>query len=687
MEDLNFKKALCLLHFLWLAFSGFCQIDEPPLQEIENYIENQEQIIDYTDLLEHLQYNKQHPLNLNAATADELLALRIFNPGQVQAIVLHKQVYGPFKSILELQTIDELDIGILKTIIPYLTTESSLPDLMKFKTYISKSNQSASAIFSANSPVSEGYKILPPNSVPEYLGAPYSLRTKYIMTYNSLFYAGFNLEKDEGELWHRKGQIGIMDFQSLHVFARFKGKLSAIALGDYQIGWGQGLTFSGSFGTGLSAQVLNVKRSGLQLRPYRSFNESQFLRGAAITFKQNKWECTLFFSKKKIDVNMELRIGPQSLNSEKIGRTFLVSGLHRTENELIDRKSANQRIVGVYSNYNRKILNVGVGAIHNSFDFSYEPKLRIDNTQTFRGSSFYKFGLDFSALIKRSQVFGELAVCSNNSSGMIFGVVNSPAVFLDLVVLYRNYMPGFIGINSVGFSAGGETSDEKGTYIGMVLRPSKKVNVSGYFDQSSNKWYRYNIDGLSPACYYLVDFHYQPTKTSLFYLRYKSNLKGNNVGFETYNALQNSEKNNLRVHIEQRISENMALKVRYEITNFRSTATKTTGSLLFLDWAYKRPGFPISYQMRICWFSCPDFNSRIYSTESNIQYQWSVPAFYGEGFKYYLLSKMKVGKRLGAQGRIAFTKYFDKTETGTGNDMVLSNRIWEINVLLSYVFK
>ena len=46
MEDLNFKKALCLLHFLWLAFSGFCQIDEPPLQEIENYIIDLNKIMD-----------------------------------------------------------------------------------------------------------------------------------------------------------------------------------------------------------------------------------------------------------------------------------------------------------------------------------------------------------------------------------------------------------------------------------------------------------------------------------------------------------------------------------------------------------------------------------------------------------------------------------------------------------------
>ena len=52
-------------------------------------------------------------------------------------------------------------------------------------------------------------------------------------------------------------------------------------MGDYQIMFGQGLTFWSGRAFGKSADVINIKKNPLGIKAYTSVDENLFMRGAA----------------------------------------------------------------------------------------------------------------------------------------------------------------------------------------------------------------------------------------------------------------------------------------------------------------------------------------------------------------------------------------------------------------------
>ena len=72
-------------------------------------------------------------------------------------------------------------------------------------------------------------------------------------------------------------------------------------IGDFNITLGQGLTIGSGLAFGKSAMVLNLKRNYSGIRPYRSVNENEFMRGTAITLKYGNWWVTAFAARQHLD--------------------------------------------------------------------------------------------------------------------------------------------------------------------------------------------------------------------------------------------------------------------------------------------------------------------------------------------------------------------------------------------------
>src|SRR5437868_10024563 len=124
MTTANCLRVLVSLCLLLFSFSSFAQkknveSDDAVEQKIENVTESinqdaaSDKEIDYTTLLDNLNIYKQHPLDLNDATKEELESLTLLNDLQIQALLDHIAKHGKLISIEELQSIDGYD---LKTI-------------------------------------------------------------------------------------------------------------------------------------------------------------------------------------------------------------------------------------------------------------------------------------------------------------------------------------------------------------------------------------------------------------------------------------------------------------------------------------------------------------------------------------------------------------------------------------------
>ena len=91
-------------------------------QTIENIAENNEdENIDYTTLFDQLNYYYQHPINLNRKEIKfDLEQLMILNQFQIKSIINHREKYGKFLNIYELQGIKDFSATDLRKILPFI---------------------------------------------------------------------------------------------------------------------------------------------------------------------------------------------------------------------------------------------------------------------------------------------------------------------------------------------------------------------------------------------------------------------------------------------------------------------------------------------------------------------------------------------------------------------------------------
>lgn len=679
-----FNRIFSILLLMILFIESRGQSDEEQLKSLEKYIENTDQAADYNDLAEQLNYSIYNKLNLNKATPFEFLSLNILTPVQVKAILKHRIDFGDFISPLELQTIDEISTEKLKLLIPMVSVNDNVSDFKHLGKQLKNANKDLIGLLSTSRPLSKGFETLTKDSNTYYPGSPYKYQLRFRANYNNSVYYGFNAEKDEGEDFFINSNRKGFDYYSAHFFINKKGFVRKIALGDFQAGFGQGLTMSSGLGFGKSALVLNVKRNNTGLRPYRSFNENEFLRGGGVTLAYKNFESTSFFSRHHIDGSIDTLKSESGL--EIISKSFVTDGYHRTALEISKERNIAKTLAGQNLSYKGKNLMVGLTGVFNSFDKPLQMDDKIYNRYYFKGKQFYKSGFNFDYYFKNVNLFGEATTGTNKANGYIAGACVSLGNSIDLVIVNRYYSKQFIWYNTNAFSENSNPNNEQGTYVGFIIKPLKKLTISGFADRYKLPWYSYYVDGIGKGIDYLAELNFKPNKSSQMYVRVRTKQELKNSDLGEFNGLNWYEKSNLRFHVEGKILPSFILKARLEFSKYVTPANETqTGNLLYLDLIYRQFNSSFSFNSRIAFFNVRDYNARIYAVENDVLYNWSVPGFSGSGTKFYLLAKYKFRNIL-LQGRYAITNYYDKKTIGSGYSAINSNKLHEINLLISYGF-
>jgi predicted nucleotidyltransferase len=310
-NGVKYMAQLCIVLILETSDQLYAQTTREPESKIindlmERWIENTESTVDYTDLQEQLESVMKNKIDLNKADRFKLQQLFVLNEMDINAILQHRKVYGDFMSIYELQTIESIDERTLYYLTYFVKVGDDLDqDHTPVFKRIQKGKHELFVLHENDFQDREGYSSkLKEQGKSYYLGSPERYVLRYRFNYSNKLSFGYSGEKDMGEqfITNDKG----FDFNSVHLIIRDIGRWKAVAVGDYQVNFGQGLTF----GTGLSARksayVLNVRKSFQSIRPYRSLNENEFLRGAAATYSLKHFALTVFGSNKKISTNYQL---------------------------------------------------------------------------------------------------------------------------------------------------------------------------------------------------------------------------------------------------------------------------------------------------------------------------------------------------------------------------------------------
>lgn len=271
--------------------------EPPPIveQQLENLTQASDDAATEDDsyLQELVQFTKD-PVNLNDADKGQLQELKILSPIQISNLILYRKLLGNFISIYELQAVPDWDIDLIKRLRPYITVSKNVD---VFNSIGSRLKNGRNTLLLRNTQIlekSKGYLLNSSNATNFYPGSSQHILLRYKYVFKNQLQYGITGEKDAGEQFFRRAQKDGFDFYSAHFFARNLGIIKTLALGDFTINLGQGLTKWGSLAFNKGADVLNIKRQSDVLRPYNSTGEIQFNRGIGITLQKNKWEATGF---------------------------------------------------------------------------------------------------------------------------------------------------------------------------------------------------------------------------------------------------------------------------------------------------------------------------------------------------------------------------------------------------------
>ena len=689
------KSYLCVLLFVGFSTVALAQQNKREPEEkiiadlMERYIENNEATIDYTDLQEQLEYYMRNKLNLNKASRQQLQRLFFLNEGDMNAILSHRQQHGDFVSIYELQAIPRLDELKLYYLSYFVTVEGNLlDDQTPFLKRMAKGRHELLLLHESEMQQRAGYETERKQSGQSYYeGSPYRYVVRHRFTYSNSLYFGYTAEKDKGEPFFND-RIPGFDFNSFHFFYRpARSILKTIAIGDYQANFGQGLTFGSGVAARKSAYVMSVKRQFQQLRPYRSLNENEFLRGAAITLSKGQFECTPFYSGKHISTNYRDTVDDAMLDEVQF-TSIQLSGLHRTETELQNRYTVFHRMYGAHTAWSKKNNRIGFTYVRSEFDKPFASGSSPYQLYNFSGQRMSQAGVDYSFTLRNTNLFGEVSRSNNGAYAMTTGLIMPLDDKLDIIVLYRNFGRNYQAVFANPFAENNDARNEEGFYTGATIRFSRKWTLQTYFDVYTSPWLRYLTDAPSRGYDYLGELQYALSRTTQIYLRFRHEEKWRNQSNlnERTDYLTPASRSQYRLHAQYKLNAQWAGKSRIEHVLYSDALLKyRTGTVIFQDVFYSTPRKRTTFTARVALFTVDDYNARIYANENDVLYQYAVPLFNNSGIRYFFLIHQRITRKLDFWIKYAVTEYSNIETISSGLQQINGNIQQDLRIQLRIV--
>lgn len=686
------------------------QVDELINQNVELLTEQlQSEEGDLSSLTDNWQYYKSHPINLNKANHEQLSELQILNDIQINNLLKHREKNGNLISIYELQSIDGFDLLSIKKITPFVyvsdnfsSAHFSTKEMFKDGKHEFVTRLQRILEPQAGFNVSDDVKMSKPNNY--YLGDANRIFARYTFQYNNNVSFAIAGEKDAGEEFRIGGapvdsvsngsfksgnhavyrQTKGFDFYTGHIAIRNIKSIKTLVIGDYQATFGQGLTLWQGFAFGKSASPLSIKRFGIGIKPYRSFDENRFFRGAAGTFRIKKFEVTGLVSYKKIDANATIVDTLSNNELDVVAVSSLeVGGIHNTNALMQDKGSITQTIFGGNIAYNNRSLHLGVTAQNMNLSAELIKTPSLYNQFDFQGKSNFVAGADYNYIFKNANLFGEFSMSGNGGKAFCQGLIVALDPKLTFSAHYRNFEKNFQNLYGNAISENTLPQNEKSLYFGMEAKLFKTLTYSIYLDQYKFSWLQSGKSSPSTGRDILTQLNYTPTKKIDMYFRFRHRTKfENSIVDNSYDYLVPFVQYNYRYNLSVQITPDIKFKSRIEYIHVDKAQQPDEDGVAFAqDIIYKKMKFPFTFTMRYAVFDTKSYNSRVYIYENDVLYGYSVPALYGKGQRAYFIINWDVTRNFEVWVRVAQTIYDNQTVLQQGSlNQINSNHKTELKL-------
>lgn len=676
--------------FLSCHFLGVAQQKDEIIQQRIEFISEQleSENVDLTNVLEILTYRYERPLNLNSASKEDLQEINLLTDVQINDLLLHRELFGKFISIYELQSLKYWDMNTIRLVLPFVKVDDKLDQLhVGLKEAVKNGKFEAFLRYQRIPEFKSGYDDVPDSILESsnsyYRGNADRYYTRLRFSYRTNLSIGVTAEKDPGEEFFQGSQKNGFDFYSAHAFYKGGKYLRSVALGDYQVQIGQGLNFWSGYAFGKTADVTNVKRTAVPLRPYTSVDETRFLRGAAAEIGLGKFSLVAFGSYKGVDASV---VVDTLLEEQEFVSSINLTGLHRTNSELERKNALNEMIGGTNVRYDSRNLHFGVASVYQGYDNPYNKESVPYNQFDFRGKENISTSFDYSWVIRNFNFFGEVAHASyDNGFAQLHGVLFSLDRRASMSVIFRDYQRNYQTFYNNGFSEGSRTQNERGIYTALKFAISRKWTLNTYADVFSFPWLKYLVDAPSEGHELFIQPTYKPSRSLEIYARYREQKRQKNSRFSdgSVTPIEDVIQRNYRLNFSYQVAEGVRLKTRVEyVTVDRESVGLESGMIFTQDLIYRPKSSPLDLSLRYALFDTDSYDTRIYTYESNALYVFSVPAYYYKGSRAYALIRYTFFRKVDLWIKYGRNIFADRSSIGSGAEQITTNTRSDITVQL-----
>lgn len=620
---------------------------------LQDIITNDEADTDsWGNLYESLHEMEDQPIDLNAATDEEIATIPFLTEKQVEDLCAYRYRYGPIVSLDELVLVSSIDYNRRR--------------LMKYFTFVDEQTY-ANEKFPKIAEISKYGKneVTTLVKIPTYrrkgdkqgyAGYPVKSWIRYNFTYGQYVKAGITAAQDAGEPFFSGVNKKGYDFYSYYAIVRDLGRFQTIAFGMYKLSTGMGLVMNSNLSFGKLSVLSNLGRNVNTVRAHSSTSEYGYFQGAAAKMRlSRKISATAFISYRPLDVSLD------SLGNAK---TIVDGGYHRTNSEILKKHNTHAFASGANVNYIYDRIRIGVTAVYTHYDRELKPNVKTRYSRYYaRGSDFLNVSVDYGITRGKFSFNGETAMNKGGAVATI-NVLNADLRDnLNIMFLHRYYSYKYTSLYANGFGNSTKCQNEHGIYVGIDWKPLLGLAIKAFSDFSYSPWAKYHISRSSRILDNMLTVSYQ-RQNWMCSIRYHFKYKqGDN---EDKTALIDNYKHTAR------------LSLKYTGSRFSS---QTSGDIAFSRYKEAGQGYMIGedltcnvgvfkLQGAVRYFNTSNYESRIYSYECGPLYSFSIPSFYGEGVRYTFLLHVKPLDWLMINAKVATTSYFDRSTIGSGYQQI-----------------
>ncbi|MBP5771090.1 MAG: helix-hairpin-helix domain-containing protein [Bacteroidaceae bacterium] len=602
----------------------------------------------------------EHPIDLNHASREQLLALPFLSEKAVDDILNYIATKGPMRTPGELRLIPGLTTAERQWLRQFVTVGEAVPSGSR-KPLHKKSR----------------HELTTRADVPLYTRDGWTWqrgiahRLRYTFETGRHFDVGLRLEKDAGEPLFSRDQR-FYDSYGGHVMLKDLRHLRTLILGDFKAGFGEGLVLNNGLRFGKLS--MGLWRTAGGIRPHRSADEVRFLRGVAATFGLGReWDLTVLASWRQLDA---------TINADNTVNTITTTGLHRTPSELSHKESLASQTVAMHATWQHGPWRIGATVMGQRYDHAFARGTQLYRQIYPEGTFFGAASADYSLRLSRLLLCGETAHSFDRHGGG-WATLNkavwrfSPTT--QVAAIQRFFSKDYYSPHASTFSENSRAQNESGLTLQADADHVGPFALRALIDFFYSPWPRYTMTRASHGWEGLLQASLQPRRGQSLLLRYSVKSKERND--------QRGISHRLRATYTHTFTPRWNVVATAFFHRFHQTAD-SHGFAVAPRIDYTSHDSRLRLSLMAALFRTDGYDSRLYIYEPSLFQTFGLQQLYGHGQRLAATARLRTpDKRWTLQAKLGATHYDDRTSISSGPTRIHASWKADVQLLLRLQIK